>query len=280
MNSLNLFSPDTPIYARVLLVIGVTLCAHLLVRLLRSFSEKYTEQSREPFRRKLGSVLSLFSSAVIFSVYFFALGLVLREFGVSLAGYLASATIIGLAIGFGSQGVVQDVVTGLTLIFSDLFDVGDMVEISGQSGIVRSIGMRFVVLENSFGAAVFIPNRTVTNVINYPRGYVRCIADITLSNDPGVSEKMEENITAIAQGVYEQFPGILLTSPSMEGRISTSAGKQFLRVKFRIWPGRGDPIDKTFRQEVVARLKEIDDKYADWQVAVYFEVERKTTRVR
>lgn len=280
MEPLNLFNPETPIYVRILLVFGVTFAAHLLVRFLRSIGEKYTEQSREPFRRKLGSVLSLLTSAMIFSIYFFALGLILREFGVSLAGYLASATIIGLAIGFGSQGLVQDVVTGLTLIFSDLFDVGDMVEISGQSGIVRSIGMRFVVLENSFGAAVYIPNRTVTNVINYPRGYIRCIADITLSKDAELAGTMEQNIPAIAQGLYEQFPGILLTPPSVEGRKSTSAGKQFLRVKFRIWPGRGDPIDKTFRQEVVAKLKEIDESYLDWQVAVYFEVEQKKPRVR
>src|SRR5690606_22150626 len=56
--------------------------------------------------------------------------------------YFASASVIALAIGFGSQGIVQDVVTGLTLIFSDLIDVGDMVEISGQSGVVRSISMR------------------------------------------------------------------------------------------------------------------------------------------
>ncbi len=61
----------------------------------------------------------------------------------SLKTYLASASIMGLAIGFGSQGLVQDVVTGVTLVFSDLIDVGEMVEISGQTGIVRSIGMRF-----------------------------------------------------------------------------------------------------------------------------------------
>ena len=280
MQSISQFVTEMPVYGRILLLIGITAFGHLLVRLLRHFSEKYTEESRDPFRRKMGSIASLVSSALIFSVYFLAFGLVLRELGVSLAGYLASATIIGLAIGFGSQGVVQDVVTGMTLIFSDLFDVGDMVEISGQSGVVRGIGMRFVVLENSFGAAVYIPNRTVTNVIKYPRGYVRCIADITLANDEGQAQAMEEVIVGIARGVYEQFPGILLTPPSVEGRISTTAGKQFLRVKFRIWPGRGDPIDKTFRQEVVAKIKEIDPGYLDWQVAVYFEVERKTWRIR
>jgi small conductance mechanosensitive channel len=68
---------------------------------------------------KVRKISSLLTSIVIFLLYFTAVGLVLREFGVSLTAYLASASVLGLAIGFGSQGLVQDVVTGLTLIFSD-----------------------------------------------------------------------------------------------------------------------------------------------------------------
>ena len=85
-------------------------------------------------------------SALICTLYFGALGLVLQELGVSLTAYLASASVLGLAIGFGSQGVVQDVVTGLTVILSDLFQVGDMVEIADKPGIVQSISMRFTTL--------------------------------------------------------------------------------------------------------------------------------------
>jgi small conductance mechanosensitive channel len=118
--------------------------------------------------------------------------------------------------------------------FADLFDVGEMVEISGQSGIVKSIGMRFVILENSYGTAIYIANRTVTNVINYPRGYVRCIADVTLSSDEVRAAAAETRVRAIAQGVYEQFPGILLTPPSIEGRLETSAGSVAQSVEFAI----------------------------------------------
>jgi len=166
---------------------------------------------------------------------------ILKEFGVSLVAYLASASVMGLAIGFGSQGLVQDVVTGLTLIFSDLVDLGDIVEISGQTGIVRQIGMRFIVLENYLGAEVSIPNRTVTNVIKYPKGYVRCLADITLSNDPALASRMEERIDLLISSAFEQYTGIFLAPPSKEARIKTSSGKEFLRIKFRIWPGRGEP---------------------------------------
>src|SRR5687767_4431636 len=102
----------------------------------------------------------------------------MRRCGIRCADH---ASVLGLAIGFGSQGLVQDVVTGLTLIFSDLIDVGDLVEVSGQTGVVRGVTMRFVELENALGGTVFVPNRTISSVINYPRGYVRCFVDVTLA---------------------------------------------------------------------------------------------------
>ena len=151
------------IFSIVVIVIG----AHLTVIFIRRFGKRLRHAWPRPSLSRVRSLASLFSSITIFVIYFAAFGLVLKEFGVSLTAYLASASVMGLAIGFGSQGLVQDVVTGLTLIFSNLFDVGDMVEISGQTGIVRSIGMRFTILENYFGAEIFIPNRTITNVVNY-----------------------------------------------------------------------------------------------------------------
>ena len=70
----------------------------------------------------------------------------------------------------------------IALIVSDLVDVDDMVEISGQTGIVKEIGMRFIRLKNCIGADVFIPNRIITNVVSFPRGYVRCLLDVRLSD--------------------------------------------------------------------------------------------------
>jgi moderate conductance mechanosensitive channel len=171
--------------------------------------------------------------------------------------------------------VVQDVVTGVTLIFADLLDVGEMINIGGQVGIVRAIGMRFVTLESSMGARVTVPNRTIGNIINYPRGYLRCLVDVRLSRDPEQAEKMVAVVERLVPTVPEQFPGIMRHPPSIEGRYTTSTGREFVRVKFRIWPDRGEPIEKSFRPELLAALKKIDPDYADWQLAVYFEVEQR-----
>lgn len=271
---------DLPLFWRLLVFVGLAVITHLIVILVRTGLAYYLNSKPAKSFQKTKSVATLVSSAIVFCLYFFSVGLILKEFGVSLTAYLASASVIGLAVAFGLQGVVQDVVTGLTFIFSDLVDVGDMVEISGQTGVVRAITMRFVELENALGAKVFIPNRTINNVINYPRGYVRCIVDVTLRGDDREKQQEETEALNLMQATHEQFPGILMTTPSSEGRISFNSEKEVLRLKFRIWPNRGQPIETTFVQELTARLKAVDPDYQAWMVAISYEVEEKKLFVR
>lgn len=275
MNIAQSFFSDLPLYLRVMALASIAVVAHILVVVIRRFSTTVLHNVGALRFRKLRSVGTLATSIAMFVVYFLAVGLILREFGVSLTAYLASASVLGLAIGFGSQGVVQDVVTGLTFIFSDLVDVGDLVEISGQTGIVRSISMRFVELQNALGASVFIPNRTINNVINYPRGYVRCIVDVTLRGDDEARKSAEAIALALMQAAYQQFPGILMTEPSNEGRLQLGSGKEILRLKFRIWPNRGQPIETTYVQELTAAMRQTDPDYQAWMIAVTYEVEKR-----
>lgn len=257
---------------RVFLVFAIVVSSHVIVRSVRYMAKHLLSNERVRQWTKLRTIIGLLASTLIFILYFGAFGLVLHEFGVSLTAYLASASIIGLAIGFGSQGVVQDVVTGLTVIFSDLFQVDDLVEISGQTGIVQNIGMRFTSLLNPLGALVYIPNRTIANVIVYSRGYIRCFADITLSAQPETANKMMEKLAGITQGFVQHYPGILRAKPEMGEVESTPTGRLFTRVKFRIWPGRNGPIETAYKQELVATLKTVDSDFADWMVTINNEV--------
>ena len=262
-------------WQRLLLVIAVAAISHGLVLLIRRLTNYWMGLSMNQDRRKARSLISIFSSTLIFVFYFAAIGFVLAELGVPIAAYLASASIIGPAVGFGSQGLVQDVVTGLSSIFSDIYDIGDMVEIGGQVGVVKNIGLRFLEINNTLGAKVTIPNRSITNVINYRRGYIRCITDITLPSDSTqeIQNSLIERLSLLAKGVHEQFPGILVTPPKIEGKLQNSGGREYLRIKFRIWPGRGAPIEQSFRQEVIQEMAKHDPNYKDWMVAVYYEVE-------
>ena len=278
MDSLTTQISALPLFWRLLVFIGVAVVTHLIVIAIRVSLVSIINSKPARSFQKIKSVATLVSSGIAFSLYFLCVGFILQEFGVSLTAYLASATVVGLAIGFGLQGVVQDVVTGLTFIFSDLVDVGDLVEISGQTGVVRKITMRFVELENALGAIVFIPNRTINNVINYPRGYVRCIVDVTLKGDEATRQASERIVVNLMKSVHEQFPGILMTPPSSEGRMKLNSGKEFLRIKFRIWPNRGAPIETTFVQELTAEFRKTDSDYQPWMIATSYEAEERKVR--
>ncbi len=214
-----------------MLVLAIAAATHLCVRAIRHVTRRLSSTSAVQRWAKLRTLAGLATSILVFSLYFGALGLVLHEFGVSLTAYLASASILGLAIGFGSQGLVQDVVTGLTVIFSDLFQVDDLVEISAQTGIVQSIGMRFTVLLNPMGAQVYIPNRTLANVIVYPRGYVRCFADITLSTREDIAQQMLARVEAITRGFIQQYPGILRAQPEIGTHSDDTCGTRLCAHK-------------------------------------------------
>ena len=89
---------------------------------------------------------------------------------------------------------------------------------------------------------------------------------------------MEERIREIVTGFAEQYPGILMTEPDYEGRKKAGSRRRFLRVKFRIWPGRGAAIENEFRKETLDALKNLDENYADWMISIHYEVENRPLR--
>jgi small conductance mechanosensitive channel len=267
------FLDDLAVWERALLVLAVAIAAHVLVYVVRLSSNRAMTSSVSTHISKWRTFVSLTTSILIFVLYFGAGGFALSELGVSLKTYFASASIIGLAVAFGSQGLVQDVVSGLTVVFTDLFDIGDVVEISGQVGEVEKFGMRFTVLRNPMGAEVFVPNRSITNVISYPRGYVRCLVDVVLPQDAAKAEEVEKTVELLTGSALEQFPGIARAEPEITGPHTTTAGKTYMRIKFRIWPGRGAPLEGFFRQNMLQAIKLQVPDYADWMVSVNYEVE-------
>lgn len=104
---------------RISLILAVAVGAHLVALAIRWLGRR-TLSSRLGSEAKVQTVTGFVTSSLIFVIYFAAVGFIFRELGISLSTYLASASVIGLAVSFGSQGLVQDVITGLTLVFSDL----------------------------------------------------------------------------------------------------------------------------------------------------------------
>lgn len=266
---------------RVLLIIAFAIIGHLAVKLVGRSSEWIANKGRAQesalglvtHQPKFITLLRLLTNIVTSVVYFLAIGMILEECGVNLSAYLASATVVALAISFGLQGLVQDFVIGLTLIFSDTMDVGDMVEIAGTVvvvGRVEEIGLRFTKIVNLYNQTIFVPNRTIANVSRFPDGAVFAYADIHLPSNAD-EEKAVQAVTSVAQGMWRQFNAIILSEPSVARvKSATDAGWSFARVQFKIWPGQGGLIENVFRQHMVSSMKTLDPNYADWQVAVTY----------
>lgn len=252
---------------RMLVIAGIALGAHGLVLAIRGLSRRALG-SRLASEAKARTLTGFATSLAVFAIYFGAAGFALGELGVSLATYLAGASVIGLAVSFGSQGVVQDVISGLTVLLTDVLDVGDMVEIGGEVGIVESMGMRFTVLVNAAGARVFVPNRNVAAVVNHPAGFTRVHLDVRLEGDPALAAPLRQLVERTAAEAYRQYRGVVLLPPVVELREDREGSGGILRVEFRIWPGQDATVEGPVRTALVQRLRSLEPAFADWRVSV------------
>ena len=282
MNLLHILSEMSPVL-RVLLVIVLAVAAVFAVKTIRrlsqylltmKFDSKKTSQEilirRYP---KLATLITIFVSAVTFTIYFVAVGMILREFKISLTTYFASATVIGLAVGFGLQGFVQDVVIGLTLIFSDALTIGEMVKLGDEIGKVDSIGLRFTKLINLHGQRIIIPNRNIATISQFRGGCIRAYVDIQLPQEID-DQQMLQAIQEIGEGMHDQHRSIILATPEIFGiKDVEDVPWRYLRIKFKLWPGQTNIIEVTFKERVVQVLQKSDAAYAAWMITVTYKVE-------
>ncbi|MFD1361509.1 mechanosensitive ion channel family protein [Lentibacillus salinarum] len=133
----------------------------------------------------------------IFSyVMFFAFVLMLfAVFNIPIGPLLAGAGIIGLAIGFGAQGLVSDIVTGFFILLERQLEIDDYVTTAGYDGIVEEIGLRTSKIRSFDGTLNFVPNRYIEGVANHSRGNMRALVDISIRYD----DNIDDAITVLEQ---------------------------------------------------------------------------------
>jgi len=281
---LHALHPESASYIgiQIAVIVCLAIIAHFLVRLLRFVSDWLIRKSaakKSPVgfvtqQPKFVTLTGLITSALTLIIYSIGLGFILTVLGMDtkqfIATYLATASVVGFAVGFGSQGLVQDVITGLTLIFTDTLEVGDLVEISGQVGRVETVGLRFTELRNFYNQQVFLSNRNISNIARFPRGGVHAYVDVQIPTKADKGQAVAA-VSRVAKGMWEQFKAIVLREPELsEVHPAKPDTREFVRVQFKIWPGQGTLIESTFRQRVIEALKQLDPNYSDWMVVVTY----------
>ncbi len=139
------------------------------------------------------------------NVYSYVLGFILIAtiFGllnINLAPLIAGAGIIGLAIGFGAQGLVSDIVTGFFLLIEKQVEVDEYVTAGGMNGVVEEIGLRTTQIRSFDGTLNFVPNRHISTVSNHSRGNMRALVDIGIAYGENIEEAMK-----VLQQVCDEF---------------------------------------------------------------------------
>ncbi|MEU8814596.1 mechanosensitive ion channel family protein [Actinoplanes sp. NPDC048796] len=138
---------------------------------------QYIPERRRQRAEAIGSVLRSFVSAVVFTM---AALLVLGEFGFNLAPLLASAGIVGVALGFGAQSLVKDLIAGLFMLLEDQYGVGDTVDLGEATGVVETVGLRITTVRDARGVLWYIRNGEIVRVGNKSQGWAMVVIDIPI----------------------------------------------------------------------------------------------------
>ncbi|HHW91908.1 MAG TPA: mechanosensitive ion channel family protein [Firmicutes bacterium] len=198
---------------KLLVIIIIILLARLLLRLgylLTNRVLKSREGKGHLEERKYETLQHLVNSILRYLVYFVAGVSILDTIGISVASVLAGAGVAGLAVSFGAQNLVRDIITGFFIIFEDQYAVGEYISVGEFSGIVEEIGLRVTKLRAFAGDLHIIPNGNITQVTNYSRGNMRALVDIPIAYEEDIDKALavlEETSRELAAKIPEIVEG-------------------------------------------------------------------------
>lgn len=180
----------------ILLKLIVIIIVYFIVKSIGQRAiRKVFERREQKEQFSIGRLKTLRSILINFFSYFLMfifLGIVFELFGLDIKALLAGAGIVGLAIGFGAQGLVSDVVTGFFILLEKQIDVDDYVTLAGYDGIIEEIGLRTTKLRGMDGTLHYIPNRQIATVSNHSRGNMQALVDITIPSENDIDETMKK----------------------------------------------------------------------------------------
>lgn len=199
-------------------------------------------------------------------VYFAATILILIRFGVPLTSLVAPATVVGVAVGFGAQTLVQDVLGGFFIITERQFGVGDVIRISnvglttGISGTVEEVTLRITKIRSLAGELIAIRNGQILQVANLSRDWSQVVIDVQLPTEKKASAKaralLDEVCIELAED--ERLKPVLLTPPMVTGVESITLGYAVMRVIARTLPSKQFDAGRIMRARIIEVLSAED----------------------
>jgi small-conductance mechanosensitive channel len=220
---------------------------HLQFKLARRHGDGDPE-----WQRRAATLSGILTSVVTVSVGFVAILMLLRELSVDVVPILTGAGIAGLAIGFGAQNLVRDVISGFFLILEDQVRIGDLARINGVQGTVEQINLRTIVLRDGEGAVQVFPNGTVTALANLSKQFSYAVVDVKVAYHENI-DRVIGTIREVGTSMQaDPAWGALVVAPvDVIGVESLADGAVTIRVKFKTQPLSQGKVANELRRRMI-----------------------------
>ena len=220
-------------FVSIILIIVIALIAYLIIsKLLRKLLEKKLGETQA---RRIRTIVPLTNNILKYIIFFIALIMILHELGINYSAILAGAGVIGLAVGFGAQSLVKDVIAGFFLLFEDTVSVGDVITVGNEGGLVESIGIRNTRFREFSGLLRVIPNGELTRFGNFNRGFMRAVVNISLAYEQDAEKGMEIALNTANQWAAENKE-IVLEEPFVQGILDFGSSGITVRIVVKVKP--------------------------------------------
>jgi small conductance mechanosensitive channel len=210
-------------------------------------------RSRRAQRAKsLGSLLKSISSGVIFGV---VLIMCLAEVKVNVAPILASAGVVGLALGFGAQALVKDFLSGIFMLVEDQYGVGDVVDLGEASGTVEAVGLRITRLRDVNGTVWYVRNGEILRVGNSSQNWARSVIDVAVGYEadiPSVKRILEEVADAMWQD--PDYRAVIIEEPEVWGVEALDPDRIIVRLALKTAPLEQWRVSREMRERIKSRF--------------------------
>lgn len=225
----------------------------LIDKVLKTVSAREGEDAAAQIGRvkTLGSLIR----SVLFYILIFISGvMLLRTFDIDPAPVLTAAGVVGLAVGFGSQKLVRDIIAGFFIVLENQYSVGDYITIGAVTGTVVELGMRVTRLRDDIGKLVFIANGDIVQVINHSRGSVQALLEISIAADSDL-DKVRELVASLGADVAAQLDGVV-SAPRADVITALSATSITIRISAVVKPGRQEQVQTCLREMIYRKFRE------------------------
>lgn len=244
--------------AGFLKIISIIIVAGLVIRIGKAIIRNFVRiRAKGPLQvsvRRENTLVKLLENVISYVTYFVAFIMILEVVHIDVRALLAGAGIVGLAVGFGAQNLVRDIITGFFIIFEDQFSVGDYVRVGTFEGHVEEIGLRTTKIKSWTGELNILPNGSIIEVTNFSIHNSIAIVDVSIAYE-GEIEKAERVIKELLAELPLKYEEIV-QPPELLGVQTFGNAEVVLRITCETLPMKHFYIARKIRKEVKLRLDE------------------------